>query len=87
MLAEGVISVNPFTITRYHTRLSWHHECFIAEQLKREGSYMKKKPIDLPQVPVGIVVSVGKESSPAPRFSAYIWGPAPETKKETIKAA
>jgi hypothetical protein len=48
---------------------------------------MKKKPVDLPQVPVGIVVSVGKESTEAPRFSAYIWGPAPETKKETIKAA
>lgn len=48
---------------------------------------MKKKSIELPQVPVGIVVSVGKESSEAPRFSAYIWGPAPETKKEAVKAA
>ena len=48
---------------------------------------MKKKPVDLPQVPVGIVVSVGKESNESPRFSAYIWGPAPEAKKETVKAA
>jgi hypothetical protein len=48
---------------------------------------MKKKKVDLPQVPVGIVVSVGKESNEAPRFSAYIWGPAPEASKETIKAA
>lgn len=48
---------------------------------------MKKKPVDLPQVPVGIVVSVGKESSDAPRFSAYIWGPAPEANTETTKAA
>jgi hypothetical protein len=48
---------------------------------------MKKKSVDLPQVPVGIVVSVGKESAEAPRFSAYIWGPAPETKQEAIKAA
>lgn len=54
---------------------------------KKRIALMKKKPVDLPQVPVGIVVSVGKESSEAPRFSAYIWGPAPETKKETIKAA
>lgn len=48
---------------------------------------MKKKSVDLPEVPVGIVVSVGKETSPEPRFSAYIWGPAPEMKTETIKAA
>jgi hypothetical protein len=48
---------------------------------------MKKKKVDLPEVPVGIVVSVGKESSQAPRFSAYIWGPAPEIQKDTIKAA
>lgn len=48
---------------------------------------MKKKQVELPEVPVGIVVSVGKESSQAPRFSAYIWGPAPEVQKDTIKAA
>ncbi len=55
--------------------------------LQNQYEPMKKKSVELPQVPVGIVVSVGKESSEAPRFSAYIWGPAPETKKEAIKAA
>jgi hypothetical protein len=54
---------------------------------KSLAHHMKKKSVDLPEVPVGIVVSVGKESSQAPRFSAYIWGPAPENKTETIKAA
>lgn len=59
----------------------------VLTNLKNRYSLMKKKSVDLPQVPVGIVVSVGKESSEAPRFSAYIWGPAPEIKKEAIKAA
>lgn len=48
---------------------------------------MKKKPVELPQVPVGIVVSLGKETPEPARSSAYIWGPAPELSKETTKAA
>lgn len=54
----------------------------------REQYYlMKKKPVELPQVPVGIVVSLGKETYEPARSSAYIWGPAPELSKETTKAA
>ena len=37
--------------------------------------------------PVGIVISRGSRAEPPPRFSAYIWGPAPETAEETTKAA
>lgn len=59
----------------------------IGANSKHKTRPMKKKTVELPQVPVGIVVSVGKESDQAPRFSAYIWGPAPETKSEAVKAA
>ena len=32
--------------------------------------------------PVGIVISRGSRAEPAPRFVAYIWGPAPEPDNE-----
>jgi hypothetical protein len=32
--------------------------------------------------PVGIVISRGSRSEPAPRFTAYVWGPAPEPDTE-----
>jgi hypothetical protein len=38
--------------------------------------------------PVGIIISRGSRSEPAPRFSAYVWGPVPEdAANETSKAA
>jgi hypothetical protein len=40
------------------------------------------------QEPVGIVISRGSRAEPAPRVSAYVWGPAPESEPETgTKAA
>ncbi len=30
------------------------------------------------QEPMGIVISNGATAEPAPRFVAYVWGPAPE---------
>ncbi len=29
--------------------------------------------------PMGIVISSGSQGDDAPRFSAYVWGPVPET--------
>ena len=38
--------------------------------------------------PVGIIISRGSRSEPAPKFSAYVWGPVPEEAgEETSKAA
>jgi hypothetical protein len=38
--------------------------------------------------PVGIVISRGSRAEAAPKFSAYVWGPAPEAVEgETSKAA
>jgi hypothetical protein len=39
--------------------------------------------------PIGIVISRGSRAEPVPMFSAYIWGPAPEsvTTDERSKAA
>ena len=31
------------------------------------------------QEPLGIVISRGSRAEQAPRFLAYVWGPAPET--------
>lgn len=31
--------------------------------------------------PVGIVISRGREAEAAPRFSAYMYGPAPEERE------
>ncbi len=32
--------------------------------------------------PVGIVISNGGETEQVPRFTAYVWGPAPEDELE-----
>jgi hypothetical protein len=38
--------------------------------------------------PVGIVISRGSRAEAAPKFLAYVWGPAPEAAaEETSKAA
>ena len=34
--------------------------------------------------PVGIVISSGPTEDEAPRFSAYVWGPAPESVKADV---
>ncbi|HEY4658266.1 MAG TPA: hypothetical protein VIH11_02040 [Gemmatimonadaceae bacterium] len=34
------------------------------------------------QEPVGIVISRGSRAEDPPRFTAYVWGPVPETKPE-----
>lgn len=45
----------------------------------------------VPAEPVGIVISSGDSAEPAPRFLAFVWGPAPEDEVElettTTKAA
>jgi hypothetical protein len=39
--------------------------------------------------PLGIVISQGSRAEEAPRFAAYVWGPAPEAETEdvTVRAA
>ena len=41
---------------------------------------MKQQPdrIQNDDVPVGIVISGGARGDVTPRFSAFVWGPAPE---------
>ena len=36
------------------------------------------------QEPMGIVISRGSRAESAPRFWAYVWGPAPEPDIETV---
>ena len=37
--------------------------------------------------PLGIIISRGDKTEPTPVFSAYIWGPVPETPQETANRA
>jgi hypothetical protein len=37
--------------------------------------------------PVGIVISRGTRGDAEPKFSAYVWGPAPETVNEGASKA
>ena len=43
---------------------------------------MKRESQSQSNEPVGIVISSGTEAQKAPRFSAYIWAPAPELEAE-----
>jgi hypothetical protein len=38
---------------------------------------------ELDQEPMGIVISRGSRAQTAPRFTAYVWGPAPESEPES----
>ena len=38
----------------------------------------KQAQVELEQEPVGIVISRGSRDEATPRFSAYVWGPAPD---------
>ncbi len=47
-----------------------------------------ERPDTADSEPVGIVISRGSRREAAPKFSAYVWGPAPETvSEEASKAA
>jgi hypothetical protein len=50
---------------------------------------MKKRIIETnSQEPLGIVISQGSRAEEAPRFAAYVWGPAPEPEADiAIRAA
>jgi hypothetical protein len=37
--------------------------------------------------PLGIIISRGDKTEPTPVFSAYIWGPVPETEQEAANRA
>ena len=44
---------------------------------------------EMPDQPLGIIISSGDKSEPEPRFAAFVWGPVPEDEHEapTTKAA
>lgn len=52
------------------------------------GMMMKKNRKDEgSNEPIGIVISRGDRTEPTPVFSAYIWGPVPESVTETATRA
>ena len=51
--------------------------------------HMIEQPGQPEQEPVGIVISRGSRDERAPRFAAYVWGPAPTevVEKRAVHAA
>jgi hypothetical protein len=47
----------------------------------------KNQHLETEQEPVGIVISRGSRAEQVPRFTAYVWGPAPESEPATEMAA
>ena len=47
----------------------------------------KDRKESTPSEPLGIIISRGDKTEPTPVFSAYIWGPVPETEQETAHRA
>ena len=47
----------------------------------------RTRPAEVEQEPVGIVISRGSRAEQAPRFIAYVWGPAPEPEPSGEMAA
>jgi hypothetical protein len=42
-----------------------------------DGTMEQVRQIEVEDEPVGIVISRGSRREETPRFSAYVWGPAP----------
>ena len=62
-----------------------------AEQqvaLNQSESRMKKDRKEIASSePLGIIISRGDKTEPTPIFSAYIWGPVPDSVKESATRA
>ena len=67
---------------------------YLAPRTSRESARFTEETAmaeirrDAETEPVGIVISRGSRSEAAPKFLAYVWGPAPEAAiEEASKAA
>jgi hypothetical protein len=60
-----------------------------AEQevaLKQSESRMKKDHKEIASSePLGIIISRGDKTEPTPIFSAYIWGPVPDSVQDPVQ--
>jgi hypothetical protein len=46
------------------------------------GKMAQPRQAEIEQEPMGIVISRGSRGEQTPRFTAYVWGPAPEAEKD-----
>jgi hypothetical protein len=51
--------------------------------IARERQMAQRRKAEVEQEPMGIVISRGSRGEQTPRFTAYVWGPAPEAEKDT----
>jgi hypothetical protein len=70
----------------------WHAECFGGHRKStrkntNENVMKKNRKNEGSAEPIGIVISRGDRTEPTPVFSAYIWGPVPETVAESATRA
>jgi hypothetical protein len=52
-----------------------------------ENSMKKDRKETTSSEPLGIIISRGDKTEPTPIFSAYIWGPVPDSVKESATRA
>ena len=45
----------------------------------------QRRQAEIEQEPVGIVISGGSRAEATPRFTAYVWGPAPVVTTEPLE--
>jgi hypothetical protein len=54
--------------------------------LKQSESRMKKDHKEIASSePLGIIISRGDKTEPTPIFSAYIWGPVPDSVQDSVQ--
>jgi hypothetical protein len=55
--------------------------------IKSENGMKKDRKETTSSEPLGIIISRGDKTEPTPIFSAYIWGPVPDSVKESATRA
>ena len=55
--------------------------------IQRESTMKKDRKEIASSEPIGIIISRGDKTEPTPIFSAYIWGPVPDSIKDSATRA
>jgi len=58
-----------------------------AAPIKSENRMKKDRKETASSEPLGIIISRGDKTEPTPIFSAYIWGPVPDSIKDSATRA
>ena len=92
LIQAGFVVSNLLNSNRLRAECIWHPSCQVIvptargilllegarAERSRETMMAKHRAMEVEQEPVGIVISQGSREEQVPRFTAYVWGPAPE---------